>query len=368
LERLRTDIVFYVGGPSGRGVELLQEDLVYFYLSSGTIDGIYGVGTRQSVRDFQTDNNLFVDGEAGPGTLKKMDELLTTLYIQPGDTGSLVRRIQEQLNEQESSSSSVKVDGIYGSATTKAVKEFQEATEQHTDGIAGPVTMNLLDLEAVHPSNTEDITGFLNQNNINFEITEENQTKVNEFKDALSENQAFQNNLPTGSGILENLSVSRISLTNNNLNKEGEVYRLSGTIQHLSSYIYVFALFQNIQDLNMFGFTIVEGDLYESPAKVFTYDVNGEILRDMESTVLELTNAELDVQKEITKTINETSQNFRTASIDLTSCDALLTISAAVFCGLPGVILSGVTIGISFLVLSGVCSYVTFEYFVDAVC
>jgi hypothetical protein len=88
----------------------------------------------------------------------------------------------------------------------------------------------------------------------------------------------------------------------------------------------------------------------------------------MESTVLELTNAELDVQKEITKTINENSQNFRTASIDLTSCDALLTISAAVFCGLPGVILSGVTIGISFLVLSGVCSYVTFEYFVDAVC
>lgn len=68
--RLRADII-HRPDTSGRGVELLQEDLRYFYIQQTAVDGIYGAGTTQGVRDFQFLNNLVVDGTAGPNTLKK---------------------------------------------------------------------------------------------------------------------------------------------------------------------------------------------------------------------------------------------------------------------------------------------------------
>ncbi|WP_367618236.1 peptidoglycan-binding domain-containing protein [Shouchella clausii] len=53
------------------------------------------------------------------------------------------------------------VDGEHGPLTEQAIERFQEENEQYVDGIASPVTMNLLDLEAFHPSSTNEIEAYL---------------------------------------------------------------------------------------------------------------------------------------------------------------------------------------------------------------
>jgi peptidoglycan hydrolase-like protein with peptidoglycan-binding domain len=146
LGRFREDIV-QRPNTSGRGVEILQEDLLWFYIQQSSVDGSYGPGTTQGVRDFQFLNNLVVDGIAGPNTLKRMDELLTQLYVIEGDSGSLVRRVQNQLNEQDVVDISLDVDGSYGPLTKAAVEKYQDANDLNPDGVAGPRTMYLLNAD-----------------------------------------------------------------------------------------------------------------------------------------------------------------------------------------------------------------------------
>ena len=151
---LREAILFDEGAEE-EGVEILQEDLTWFYFEpDGGIDGIFGPGTAQAVEDFQSDNDFSVDGIAGPETLSEMDELIETILVEEGDENSLVRRIQEQLNEQDSVDLDIDVDGSFGPETLNAVEDFQDGTEQTVDGLVGPVTMNLLDLEAFQPNGT----------------------------------------------------------------------------------------------------------------------------------------------------------------------------------------------------------------------
>ena len=61
-----------------------------------------------------------------------------------GDTGSTVEEIQTRLSEWGYYSGSV--DGIYGSATEKAVRWFQESNGLTVDGLAGPATLEALGL------------------------------------------------------------------------------------------------------------------------------------------------------------------------------------------------------------------------------
>ena len=106
------------------------------------------------MQDFQSQEGLTVDGVAGPETLAEMDQLIETIPAEEGDENSLVRRIQEQLNEQDSVDLDIDVDGSFGPETLNAVEDFQDGTEQTVDGLVGPVTMNLLDLEAFQPNGT----------------------------------------------------------------------------------------------------------------------------------------------------------------------------------------------------------------------
>lgn len=62
--------------------------------------------------------------------------------ISVGSTGDVVRRAQRGL--RRTPDLGLAVDGIFGPATEKAVKEFQEGAGLTVDGIVGPHTWNAL--------------------------------------------------------------------------------------------------------------------------------------------------------------------------------------------------------------------------------
>ena len=321
LGRLRSDIV-QRPNASGKGVEILQEDLQFFYIQQTAIDGEYGPGTTQGVRDFQVLNNLVVDGTAGPNTLKKMDELITTILVQRGDSGSLVRRIQNQLNDQDSVDISLDVDGSFGPGTESAVEEFQEALDQRVDGIVGPVTMNLLDLEAYHPTERDEFVQFMEDVGVTTEAEEV--TDNSSFLNELENHSAIQNVLPSGN--IENLQVVEYTFASEtsfiaNFSMEGEQTN------------YCYATFTRDRILDAVALLTIEGDLYEDDAVLTVYDVEGNIIEESTQTVLEFTNDNLDIQKEISQAISE-YRNTMTIYVDFPAfvCSARKWLIVEMFC------------------------------------
>jgi N-acetylmuramoyl-L-alanine amidase len=107
-------------------------------------DGIFGPSTADEVREFQRKNGLAVDGIVGPKTWQSLDKVsnggvsynrllfLTNPFIQGRD----VKRVQHALNITE--------DGIFGTITDKAIRNFQRRERLNVDGIVGPTTWNRL--------------------------------------------------------------------------------------------------------------------------------------------------------------------------------------------------------------------------------
>jgi putative peptidoglycan binding protein len=62
--------------------------------------------------------------------------------LKPGDTGTQVAVLQRALVKLGFSTG--KADGVYGSATTSAVKQFQQSAGLTADGIVGPATLHAL--------------------------------------------------------------------------------------------------------------------------------------------------------------------------------------------------------------------------------
>jgi len=80
------------------------------------------------------------------GMLKELD--LETLNKRKGDRDADVRRIQEWINLQKHTNYSfqitIAVDGFFGPATLKAVKEFQWHNQLEIDGVVGHKTWTSL--------------------------------------------------------------------------------------------------------------------------------------------------------------------------------------------------------------------------------
>lgn len=153
-------------GSTGTGVERIQfwlNALAEFdpALPSLTVDGIYGNATANAVRAFQRENGLTVDGVVGPATWEAIaaayNSLESDIQDQPsgypgtplrqGDKGDSVRLLQFYLRMVASNFSSIPtitVDGIFGAATTSAVKAFQKEFGLTQDGVVGPATWQKL--------------------------------------------------------------------------------------------------------------------------------------------------------------------------------------------------------------------------------
>lgn len=86
--------------------------------------------------------------------------------LRPGSTGSQVKTLQQTLKSQGLYTG--KIDGVYGSGTTAAVKAFQKKKGLTKDGIAGKVTLTALlgDSSETADIRTESLEWFGHENTI----------------------------------------------------------------------------------------------------------------------------------------------------------------------------------------------------------
>ena len=113
------------------------------YLTT-TPDGKYGNDTLIAVKQFQSRNDLVVDGFLGPSTR----EILNSSSAVPnglmlGDSGESVKRVQQLLNKFGYISSD-NMTGYFGEVTEDAVKSFQKNNGLSADGNVGVMTMSKL--------------------------------------------------------------------------------------------------------------------------------------------------------------------------------------------------------------------------------
>ncbi|MEB5479561.1 peptidoglycan-binding protein [Shouchella clausii] len=124
-------------GDSGEQVEQLQLLLTdNGVFDKEDINGTFGNSTASAIKEFQASEDLLVDGIAGLQTLGALHAL------EHGDEGKLVEELQEQLLSLNYYKG--EVDGLFGSLTERAVKNFQFDNGIEVDGIAGPATYSKL--------------------------------------------------------------------------------------------------------------------------------------------------------------------------------------------------------------------------------
>ena len=163
------------GMMDSAAVRTVQTKLRNLRFYAGNVDGDFGATTEAAVKAFQVANGLTPDGKVGPSTMNKLfgdnprgpSDSVTSLpgqtpeptkipfyvnvtphpygnyvSLREGNSGTLVRKLQEELKKQGYFSSNV--DGLYGFTTTQSVKDFQKAKGLSQDGIAGPATQRIL--------------------------------------------------------------------------------------------------------------------------------------------------------------------------------------------------------------------------------
>ena len=132
-------------------------------------DGIFDVPTERAVRKFQEIFNLTQDGIVGKATWYKIEYIFAGIkrlseldaeainpetvnnqfkeVIDEGSTGREVRSLQYFLNfiaEFNDFIPKVTIDGIYGPATTEAVRAFQQSVGLPQTGVVNEATWNAL--------------------------------------------------------------------------------------------------------------------------------------------------------------------------------------------------------------------------------
>jgi len=152
-------------GYTGADVTKVQTRLKALGYYTGTVDGVYGLGSMAAVKAFQERNGLEADGLAGKATFAVLfssgavaagssssagsntnsstgfPSTETYPRLVKGSKGEDVRRMQTAL---KALNYPVDVDGDFGPATHSAVVLFQGTNGLTADGVAGSSTLALL--------------------------------------------------------------------------------------------------------------------------------------------------------------------------------------------------------------------------------
>lgn len=155
-------------GDTGMEVRLVQFWLRlaadnYSGLPAVTVDGVFGAATANAVTAFQTRFGLGADGVVGRATWNKLNEVALAVAneivepgvapgqftgtVREGSRGTAVRAVQyylRRLSAYYSDIPAVTVDGVFGAATTQAVKAWQERAGLAVDGVVGRLTWQSL--------------------------------------------------------------------------------------------------------------------------------------------------------------------------------------------------------------------------------
>ena len=117
-------------GSSGSDVRTLQQKLKSWGYYDGSVDGIFGSGTKEAVKYFQRTNGLSADGIVGSATAAALGMSLSgsssgtssgssSGTLRKGSSGDSVKTLQQKLKNWGYYGGSV--DGVVGSATAAAL-------------------------------------------------------------------------------------------------------------------------------------------------------------------------------------------------------------------------------------------------------
>jgi peptidoglycan hydrolase-like protein with peptidoglycan-binding domain len=129
-------------GSSGNAVRSAQYLLLVRGHDAGTVDGIFGPRTQLATRSFQSSVGLSADGIIGPRTWTALLSAGSRPTLRNGSTGNDVRRLQRALTA--ALGRTVTIDGIFGSQTDQAVRDYQRSRGLAVDGIVGAQTWDAL--------------------------------------------------------------------------------------------------------------------------------------------------------------------------------------------------------------------------------
>lgn len=129
-------------GSTGGFVVALQYLLNQYGYNLST-DGIFGSGTAKAVQQFQTNNNLTLDGIVGRNTWQALLNINpASQVLRRGGKSSSVLFLQRLLLSYLYPINNL--DGIFGGETERAVKAFQSENGLVADGIVGANTWRKL--------------------------------------------------------------------------------------------------------------------------------------------------------------------------------------------------------------------------------
>lgn len=138
-------------GDSGAEVRYLQDLLREAGYLDSPATGYFGANTNRAVRAFQADYGLRVDGIAGVKTIATLESVVGFRPVEPGgnvlrhgSTGAEVQALQTALRNQGYYFGTI--DGVFGTDTEHAVKNYQYDRFLVTDGAVGSSTKRVLGL------------------------------------------------------------------------------------------------------------------------------------------------------------------------------------------------------------------------------
>ncbi|HEY2802557.1 MAG TPA: peptidoglycan-binding protein, partial [Actinomycetota bacterium] len=137
-------------GSRGEDVRDIQHRLLALGASIGAeeLEGRFGEATEAAVKAFQQRRGLLVDGRVGTETWTDLLEAGyrlgdRTLYLRDRPyRGDDVRALQRRLNALGFDAG--REDGILGTQTGVAIRDFQRNVGHDVDGIVGPETLTAL--------------------------------------------------------------------------------------------------------------------------------------------------------------------------------------------------------------------------------